>query len=76
MVSNDKLEDLLDLHEALERLATFDARKSELVELVFFGGLTYEEASEVLNMPVTTIHRELKLTKAWLRSEIAGGAAG
>jgi RNA polymerase sigma-70 factor, ECF subfamily len=72
LIAYEKVEDVLDLHEALEKLAEFDPRKSELVELVFFGGLTYEEAAEVVNMSVAGIHRELKLTKAWLRSEMEG----
>lgn len=62
--------DLLDLHDALERLAVFDARKSAIVELHFFGGLSYEEAGEAVGVSPATIDRELRLAKAWLRVEL------
>jgi RNA polymerase sigma-70 factor (ECF subfamily) len=70
-VSEERIEELLDLNDAMGKLAEFDPRKSELVEMVFFGGLTYEETGEVLNMSVSAIHRELKLSKAWLRQEMS-----
>lgn len=62
--------DLLDLHEALERLAVFDPRKSTIVELHFFGGLSYEEAGEAVGVSPATVDRELRLAKAWLRVEL------
>jgi RNA polymerase sigma factor (TIGR02999 family) len=70
-VSEERIEELLDLNDAMGKLAEFDPRKSELVEMVFFGGLTYEEIGEVLNMSVSAIHRELKLSKARLRQEMS-----
>lgn len=63
---------ILELDEALERLATHDPRKSELVELLFFGGLTYEEAAEALHISPATVNRELRMAKAWLRREMTG----
>ena len=63
--------DILDLHEALERLAVFDPRKSSVVELHFFGGLSYEETAEALGISPATVDRELRLAKAWLRVELA-----
>jgi RNA polymerase sigma-70 factor (ECF subfamily) len=63
--------DILDLHEALERLAVFDPRKSSVVELHFFGGLSYEETAEALDISPATVDRELRLAKAWLRVELA-----
>jgi RNA polymerase sigma factor (TIGR02999 family) len=59
-----------DLDEALERLAAIDARKSEIVQLLFFGGLTYEETAAALHVSAATVHRELKLAKAWLLREM------
>jgi RNA polymerase sigma factor (TIGR02999 family) len=64
--------DILDLHEALERLAAFDARKSAIVELHFFGGLSYEETAEAVGVSAATVDRELRLAKAWLRVELGG----
>lgn len=62
---------LLDLHRALERLSARDRRKSEIVELLFFGGLTYDEAAAALGISPATLHRELKMAKAWLYKELA-----
>ena len=59
-----------DLDEALERLTAIDARKSEIVQLLFFGGLTYEETAAALHISPATVHRELKLAKAWLLREM------
>jgi RNA polymerase sigma factor (TIGR02999 family) len=66
--------DLLDLHEALERLAVFDGRKSAIVELHFFGGLSYEETGEAVGVSPATVDRELRLAKAWLRVELGRAA--
>jgi RNA polymerase sigma-70 factor, ECF subfamily len=66
---------ILELDEALERLAALDQRKSELIELLFFGGLTYDEAAAALKISPATVHRELKLAKAWLYRELAHGEA-
>jgi len=62
---------ILELNDALERLAAQDRRKSEVVELVFFGGLTYEETAAALGISTATVHRELRLAKAWLHRELA-----
>ncbi len=59
-------ESLLDLHEALEHLAALDQRKSDLVEMVYFGGLSQLEAAAALNISEATVQRELRLAKAWL----------
>lgn len=66
--------DLLDLSDALDRLAAFDARKSEIVELHYFGGLSYDETAEAVGLSAATIDRELRLAKAWLRHELGAGA--
>ena len=58
--------DVLSLHDALTRLAEQDARKAQVVELVYFGGLTYDEVAKVLEISKVTVHRELSFSKAWL----------
>lgn len=62
---------LLELDEALNRLAARDKRKSEIVELLFFGGLTYDETAAALGISPATVHRELTMAKAWLHRELA-----
>jgi RNA polymerase sigma factor (TIGR02999 family) len=62
---------VLALDEALQRLAVLDQRKSEIVQLLFFGGLTYDETAAALDISAATVHRELKLAKAWLHREMA-----
>jgi len=61
---------IVELDEALQRLAAHDQRKSELIELLCFGGLTYDEAATALKISPATVHRELKLAKAWLHREL------
>ena len=58
--------DVLNLDESLQRLSHLDRRKAQIVELLFFGGLTYEEIAGVLDISPATVHRELKMAKAWL----------
>ena len=64
--------DLVALDDALNRLAALDPRKSQVVELRFFGGLSVEETAEVLKISPETVMRDWKLAKAWLRRELAG----
>jgi RNA polymerase sigma factor (sigma-70 family) len=64
--------DLAALDEALIALSKLYTRKSELVELRFFGGLTAEETAEVLGISVRTVHREWDLARAWLFRELRG----
>jgi RNA polymerase sigma factor (TIGR02999 family) len=66
--------DLVALDEALMRLAEMDSRKSQVVELRFFGGLTVEEAAEVLNISSRTVKREWSLAQAGLHSELKQNA--
>jgi RNA polymerase sigma factor (TIGR02999 family) len=63
--------DLLNLNDALTRLAKFDEEKSRIVELRFFGGLTVTEVAEVLKRSTATIEREWALARAWLYREIS-----
>jgi RNA polymerase sigma-70 factor, ECF subfamily len=64
--------DLLALDEALRRLAAVDKRKSDVVELRFFGGMSVKETAEVLKVSPETVMRDWKLAKAWLLSELSG----
>lgn len=66
-------EELLAVHEALDRLATDDARKAELVKLRYFVGLSFEEAAEILGVSVPTAHRDWAYARAWLHQEITAG---
>jgi RNA polymerase sigma factor (TIGR02999 family) len=68
--------DVLALHEALERLASFDPQQERIVELRYFGGLTIEETAEVIGMSPATIVREWTIAKAWLRADMSGAASG
>jgi RNA polymerase sigma factor (TIGR02999 family) len=61
---------IIELDDAMQRLAVQDQRKSELIELLFFGGLTYDEAAAALKISPATVHRELTLAKAWLYREL------
>ncbi len=61
---------VLEVDEALQRLAVQDERKSNIVEMLFFGGMTYEETAAALAISPATVHRELRLAKAWLHREL------
>jgi len=63
--------DLVALDEALNSLATLDARQSRVVELRFFGGLKLEEIAEVLKVSVGTVRRDWSLARAWLHRELS-----
>jgi RNA polymerase sigma factor (TIGR02999 family) len=65
--------DIVALDEALTKLAQIDDRKSQLVELRFFGGLSEEETASILNSSLRTIQREWSLARAWLLRELSGG---
>jgi RNA polymerase sigma factor (sigma-70 family) len=63
-------DELLAVHETLERLSQHDARKAELVKLRYFAGLTVEQAAEVLGISVPTAKRDWTYARAWLFKEI------
>jgi len=69
-VSDQKGPDLLALDEALLSLAELDPRQSKVVELRFFGGLTDEEAAEVLKVSVRTVRRDWSFARSWLHREL------
>ena len=62
--------DVLDLHAAQDELAHFDARKSQVAELRFFGGLSLQETAHVLDISVATVEREWQAGRAWLYSRL------
>lgn len=62
--------DLVAIDDALKALALVDSRKSQVVELRFFGGLTVEEIADVLRVSQETVHRDWRLAKSWLRREL------
>lgn len=63
--------DLLDIENALNKLAKVDERKASIIELSFFGGLTYDEIAEALGISPATVDRELRFSKAWLQRALA-----
>jgi RNA polymerase sigma-70 factor, ECF subfamily len=71
MVGPEVPDSVMALDEALSRLATRDQRKSDVVECLFFGGMTYDETAGALGISAATVHRELKMAKAWLYNELA-----
>lgn len=71
LVSKDRAGELIAVDDALESLAAIDSRKSRVVELRFFGGLTIEETAEVLQITHATVEREWSTARAWLYREIA-----
>jgi RNA polymerase sigma factor (TIGR02999 family) len=63
---------ITDLDDALQRLEKFDERKARILELHYFGGLTFEEMSAVVGLSTTTLDTELRFAKAWLRQQLVG----
>jgi RNA polymerase sigma factor (TIGR02999 family) len=74
IVSAQKSDELVALDEALDRLAAIDERKSRVVELRFFGGMSIEEAAEVLEIGTATVMRDWNMAKAWLVREMGSAA--
>jgi RNA polymerase sigma factor (TIGR02999 family) len=72
LVSPEESKEIVDLHEALESLATLDSRKAQVVELKYFGGLTYDEIAEVLKISRVTVRRDWEFAKVWLYTELRG----
>jgi RNA polymerase sigma-70 factor (ECF subfamily) len=71
-VSARRDDDLVALDQALSALAEIDARKSQVVELRFFGGLGIEETAAALNVSPETVRRDWRLAKSWLRMKLSG----
>ncbi len=64
--------ELLALDEAMEKLAAFDQRKADVVEMRYFGGLTMEEIADVMKIHVNTVMRDWKAARAWLFAALNG----
>jgi RNA polymerase sigma factor (TIGR02999 family) len=73
VVASEPDRDFVALDEALTALAAVDARKSQVVELRFFGGLTLEETAEALQISRDTVKRDWNVAKLWLLRELRGG---
>ena len=73
LVTGDRPPDLLALDDALQALENIDARRSQVIELRFFGGLTVEETAVVLKVAPDTVMRDSRLAKAWLARELSVG---
>lgn len=71
LVSQERAADVVALDDALTALASLDPRKSQIVELRFFGGLSIEETAEALGVSPGTVMRDWTLAKAWLQREIS-----
>jgi len=71
-VSEERAAELVALDEALESLAALDPRKSRIVELRYFGGLSVEETAEVLKISPVTVMRDWRLAKTWLLRALSG----
>ncbi len=72
MIDEGRGEDLVALDEALGALGQFDARKAQVVEMRFFGGLTEEEIAEALDVSPETVRRDWRLARSWLRWRLSG----
>ena len=73
VVTDEPRHDFVALDDALQALATFDERKSRVIELRFFGGLSVEETASVLKVSPDTVMRDWRLAKAWLQREMRRG---
>jgi RNA polymerase sigma factor (TIGR02999 family) len=74
VISPDRAAEVLAIDSALEGLMTFDLRKGRIFELRHFGGLSVDEAAEVLQVSPATVARDWRMAKAWLRRAMASGA--
>ena len=74
ILSPEQSREIVDLHEALERLGTLDSRKARVVELKYFGGLNHDEIAEVMKTSIVTVRRDWAFAKAWLYKELHNAA--
>ena len=71
--SGDDVASVIELDEALGRLAAIDRRAADVVELIYFGGLSYEETAATLEVSRTTVVEDLRFARAWLRKTMTSG---
>jgi RNA polymerase sigma-70 factor (ECF subfamily) len=70
ILSPEQSNEIVDVHEALKKLATLDERKAQVVELKYFGGLNHDEIAEVLKISTVTVRRDWMFAKTWLYDEL------
>ncbi|HET6219487.1 MAG TPA: sigma-70 family RNA polymerase sigma factor [Acidobacteriaceae bacterium] len=70
-MSGERANELIALEDALNALATIDARKARVIELRFFGGLSVEESAAVLEISPETVMRDWKFARSWLQAELS-----
>lgn len=73
VITDANLDQVLDIDDALRRLAEFDPRRCQVVVMRFFGGMTEEEIAEVLRVAPRTVKRDWNVAKAWLHGELTKG---
>jgi RNA polymerase sigma factor (TIGR02999 family) len=74
LIAPERADDLLVVDDALDRLEEHDARAAKVVELHYFGGLTYAETAEALGVSAATVDRDLRFARAWLHRELVDAA--
>jgi RNA polymerase sigma factor (TIGR02999 family) len=74
VISPGRAPDVIEVDEALDRLAEVDERKAKVVELRYFGGLSREEIATAMGLTLATVKRDLRLAEAWLRRFLSGEA--
>jgi len=74
LISPEQTSAILDVDEALEKLAVLDSRKARVVELRYFGGLNQDEIAEVLKISIVTVRRDWVFARAWLYTELHSAA--
>jgi RNA polymerase sigma factor (TIGR02999 family) len=74
LVTETQAEQVVDLNDALERLAELDRRASQVVELKYFGGMNYDQIAAVLNISAITVRRDWEFARAWLHKELSATA--
>ena|SRR5256886_8847631 len=70
ILSPEQSNEIVDVHEALEKLGKLDSRKARVVELKYFGGLNHDEIAEVMKISTVTVRRDWVFAKAWLHNEL------
>ena len=75
VLSDERVDELMAVHAALDSLSAQDPRKGKVFELRYFGGMSVEEAAAVLNVSAATVARDWRMAKAWLRREIGDGVS-
>jgi len=74
LLSDDRMEELLSIHAALDNLTALDPRKGKVFEMRYFGGMSLEGVADTLSVSTVTVERDWRMAKIWLRREMAPGA--